>query len=107
MAADRLELKQGDTLRWACVWTTADGAPVSLAGYEIRCEIRTSADVVAATPDVAIGGSTGAFTVVLANTSALAVDAYRVDFRVRQPDGDSYATQTFRLAITPRNTPRW
>lgn len=109
MPSESITIKQGDTIRWACVWR-AGGVPVNLTGYQIQGHVRTSGDVLVAALTITPGDqgtAPGTFEAFYADTSAVPVGSYAVDFRVRQPDADSYSTQTFRLAVTADNTPRW
>ncbi len=104
-----ITVKRGDTIRWAAAWTAA-GVAVNLTGYDVRCELRRLAGTLVETLTVTLadqGVAPGEFTIEMEDTSSLANGIYAVDLRIEQPDGDSYASETWDLEIVDPVTRRW
>ena len=48
MKAPELSTKRGDTLQLGCTYKTADGVAQSLAGHDVRCQIRDASSTLLA-----------------------------------------------------------
>ncbi len=102
-------IKQGDTYRRTGTWTSS-GTPVNLTGYTLTAELRAGiGGALASTVIVTLanqGTNPGEFTLLIADTSAIATGSYVIDIRYVTPSGDSLSTTTWQVMIDPPVTAR-
>jgi hypothetical protein len=102
--------KRGNTIRWPVTFLDAVGKPMPLTDYVIECEVRKPSDhslVVALAVQLANQTTNpGELDLYLADTSALELGTYLVDLRYAEPDGDSFATETWGLVMAREVTVR-
>ena len=102
----RIVHKIGDTFKYTCIYSDADGAGIDLTGSSIKVQAKINAESDVSLFDLAIGSGitvtdavNGEFEMLVSDTTAWEIGIYQIDIQYTDASSIIESTETFEIEV--------